>query len=436
MAKLKLVKKDKKDTEIDILKKQLMELTKKYLKKRKKETKDKGKYKKIKDRINKRTGLAQSQSDIQKLIAMLSRGVSSGTSQQPYIQQTPATTGTISSRISTDKKKTTPQDPIKLWRELKKNWSDIKDKYKSNTITREDIVNIWNKAKKLATAVQDNSLLLVGEIVAMYGVGKAAYEYLMRFINKHKPSTENPANVDDDTSGGPSPPPSGGGGGGGGGGGDDKPPPPSTPSPSTPQEVIVGEQRGDGLGRFSDVRARDISKDPREGSSSGQTWTEYLKASMPSLVESAVATGLGVAIAGGMYGQHRLGIQKSFEEGRDIGAIEGYQVAHSDIYQNPLHEPPAMRMRGRETFARGEFGEAVRNAEGVDIVAPPVGLEAVRGGGIGGGIGGDGGSQRPQISQDTAYTQGSMPSQPRDPAQLSVPEYLALSDSQQMNLID
>ena len=210
-----VVSKDKKqDKEIERLKKELKSLSKKYLKKRRKEVKEKGKY--------------NNPQDIQSLINLLQRGVG-GTprpsmggipTMQPVIQQTPATMGTIASRISTgSKKKTEPQDPIKLWRELKSNWSSIKDKYNNDTITRQDLVNLYNKAKSLASAVKDDSLLLVSEIVAMYGIGKAAYEYFMRFINKNRPSTENRVSLTDAT--GPTPPPT-----------DPSPPPPPTPPPT------------------------------------------------------------------------------------------------------------------------------------------------------------------------------------------------------------
>ena len=61
-----MVKKKSKDKDkiIKDLKKQLDKLTKEYLKGRKKKMKDPKKYKKVKDNIMKRTGLAQSQGDI------------------------------------------------------------------------------------------------------------------------------------------------------------------------------------------------------------------------------------------------------------------------------------------------------------------------------------------------------------------------------------
>ena len=97
------------DKEIKSLKTKLKEIMDKYLKKRKKETKDKAKYNKIKKTIKKKGESASSKSEIEKLINMLKQGVVSGSGRigptQPIVQQIPATIGTIQDRIASAQKK-------------------------------------------------------------------------------------------------------------------------------------------------------------------------------------------------------------------------------------------------------------------------------------------------------------------------------------------
>jgi len=360
MVRLKR-KDEKQDKEIDQLKQQLKTLTTKYLKKRKKETKgQKDKYKKIKDRITKRSTTAQTKGDIAKLIAMLKQGVgrTTATAPQPIIPQptTTATTGTIASRISTDTKKSGVGDPLKLWRELKTNWESVKDKYKNDTLTRDDIVNIYNKAKKLAGAVSDNTLLLINEITTMYGIGKSAYEYLMRFINKHTPITETPVSTETTTTTTPTPPPTGGGGGGGSGGGGES----TTPTaPEVPTGMPVeGEMRGQGLGRFSDTRAdTPAPKDRPEN----QSWTDYIKASMPSL-ETTTMMGMGAMAVAPLLGRLRGGrlAQRERVEPQEMDVLRNVREGVLRNVQPDL--PRAMEaMRG--------MGEALRGARDTLAVA-------------------------------------------------------------------
>ena len=315
--------------EIDTLKKQLRDITSKYLKKRKKEAKTPNDYKKVRENIVKRTKGAKTSKDIASLIAMLKQGVGMGRAPagQPIIQQTPATMGTISTRVTADKKKTPAQDPLKLWRELKNNWTSIKEKYNNDTLSRDDLVNMWNKAKKLGTAVQDNSLLLVSEIIAMYGVGKSAYEYIMRFINKHKPLTENAVSLTDPPPTGPTPPPSGG----------DPPPYDDTPPPpyterrdDTSGSVPAGmdDKRGDGLGKFSDARAEDTPPPPYP-----QSWGDYLKDKFTSGMTNSLATAGALGLGyGSAYALGRLrGGQRAQER-----AMEPRQDAMAGIAQEGL----------------------------------------------------------------------------------------------------
>lgn len=397
MVRLK-PKDEKQDKEIGKLKKQLKELMGKYLKKRKKETKgEKGKYNKIKARITKSSEKASTKGEIAKLIALLKQGVgktTTATAPQPIIPQptTTATTGSIASRISTDTKKSGVGDPLKLWRELKTNWESVKDKYKNDTLTRDDIVNIYNKAKKLAGAVSDNTLLLISEITTMYGVGKSAYEYLMRFINKHTPITENPVTTETTTTT-PPPPPTGGSGDGGGGGGETTTPTDTTPTaPEIPTGMPVeGEMRGQGLGRFSDTRAADTPapKDRPEN----QSWTDYIKASMPSL-ETTTMMGMGAMAVAPLLGRLRGGrlaqrervepqemdVLRNVREGvlrnvqpdlpRAMEAMRGMGEALRGARDTLAVANRRLRERGMEQDARGALGQVQQDTDFVNQPIP------------------------------------------------------------------
>ena len=307
------------DKEIKSLKTKLKEIMDKYLKKRKKETKDKAKYNKIKKTIKKKGESASSKSEIEKLINMLKQGVVSGSGRigptQPIVQQIPATVGTIQDRIASAQKKKDVGDPFKEWRDLKNTWVNVKDKYNNDTLSTQDIKNIYEKAKKFGGTIQDNSLLAMNTIISMYGTGKAAYDYLKRYMNRNRPSTENVVTVDDLPQPSPSPsppspsPPS---------------PSPSPPSPSPPSPSPINEElppmRGEGLQRFA-TGNRDMISDPN-AKEFAQPWSDYLKETLQSGLNTAGALGLGT-----LYLSNRL--REGFRErqqNRDPAIIEDVLV--------------------------------------------------------------------------------------------------------------
>jgi len=418
-------KDDEQDKEINLLKNQLKTVMSKYLKKRKKETKDKKKYSKIKSTIQKKGQRATSKGDIAKLIALLKQGIMTGgktgaTTVQPVIQQTPATTGSIADRVSKDKKKTVG-DPLKLWREVKKNWENVKDKYNNNTLTRDDLVNIYKKAKELAVAVSDNTLLAIASITTMYGIGKRAYEYLRDFINKHRPLTETALSTETTTTTPtppptpPTPPPTDSDSGSGGGGG----------APTTEPDLNFDapvQMRGQGLGGVSNARARDTPDTPETGTRS-ESWSEYLTKRLPSIDSDVMermglpsdpinlkpsettvnvgVAGLGLGVmAGRMLGRlrgGRLGQRLAQREGREEmardavvarggagltgEALQAYRQSMAtidnamggleqglDALINQRRQP--LRARQREEGIRGKFGQQLDTAQAGAEPAP------------------------------------------------------------------
>lgn len=377
-----VVSKDKKqDKEIAKLKKKLKELSKKYLAKRKRELKDKVKYNKVKNTIDKRVGLSKTPNDIQTLTNLLQRGISGSSSirpapipqPQPVIQQTPATTGSIADRVSRQPKKTEPQDPLKLWRELKTNWTSLRDKYNNDTLTRQDIVNLYNKAKRLAVAVKDDTLLLVAEIVAMYGVGKKAYEYFMRFINRNRPSTENPVDLTSPATPPPPPPDAGSG---------TPPTPPAPPSPPDDTIPFMGERRGDGMGRFVDAP----SSDPQPSESGG--FSSYLASSLalPAMGLGALAYGLGRLRGGRGQDRNPVIVENVIERGgrmvagnimgglaeealRNVGQQReavGQQMRDIAEGIGALRDRGVLRERTRQSRDRMRVAERLRDREAIN----------------------------------------------------------------------
>ena len=389
------------DKEIKSLKTKLKEIMDKYLKKRKKETKDKAKYNKIKKTIKKKGESASSKSEIEKLINMLKQGVVSGSGRigptQPIVQQIPATIGTIQDRIASAQKKKDVGDPFKEWRDLKNTWVNVKDKYNNDTLSTQDIKNIYEKAKKFVSTIQDNSLLALGTIISMYGTGKAAYDYLKRYINRNRPSTENAVRVDQPSE--PSAP--------------SEPSEPSEPSPSEPSapSVPINEglppMRGEGLQRFA-TGNRDIVRNPNE-KEFAQPWSDYLKETVQSGLNTAGALGLGtlylsnrlregfrerqqnrdpaiiedVLVRGGRQIAGLMG-NLADQALRNVGAEQAEQAEQMrNIAQNfaQMRERPRFRERGREQELRQTFGQFQQRSEPdteIEVKSDAVALEGNR----------------------------------------------------------
>ena len=292
-----------KDKIIKDLKKQLDKLTKEYLKGRKKKMKDPKKYKKVKDNIMKRTGLAQSQGDIEKLIAMLRGGGGGGGGMgggggqkpaQPIIQQTPATIGTISDRI-TPKPKKASKDPTKSWTDMTESWKNLKDRYENDTLTEKDLKDLYKKTKTFASMVDEN-IPTAENLLIMYGVGRGMYNYLKRFMNNNRPQGEPPLTTTTTTT---TPPPT------------EPPttPPTDTPPPPTPTDTMDG----------NNPVVPDIT---------GEGWAQYLLDN-----QQKISTGLtmGVLAGGAELGRRMMGLRR---EQRDlnvaVAGLEGRILAEAN----------------------------------------------------------------------------------------------------------
>ena len=279
-----MVKKKSKDKDkiIKDLKKQLDKLTKEYLKGRKKKMKDPKKYKTMKDNIMKRTGLAQSQGDIEKLIAMLRGGGGGGGGggqkpAQPIIQQTPATIGTISDRI-TPKPKKASKDPTKSWTDMTESWKNLKDRYENDTLTEKDLKDLYKKTKTFASMVDEN-IPTAENLLIMYGVGRGMYNYLKRFMNNNRPQGEPPlTTTTTTTTPTPTPPPT--------------EPSTDTPPPPPPTEAMDG----------NNPVVPDIT---------GEGWAQYLLDN-----QQKISTGLtmGVLAGGAELGRRMMGLRRERQD--------------------------------------------------------------------------------------------------------------------------
>lgn len=372
-------KKDiRQDKQIKQLKDKVKDLMDKYLKKRKKETKDKKKFSKIKETISKKGKKATTKSELTKLIQLLQKGVMSqqiAKSTSPFIPTTPSlgvtTTGTVAQRVAQDKKKA---DPLKIWRDVKQSLLNVKDKYNNDTLERQDIINIYKKIKQLASAVADDSLLLFTELYAMYGTAKLIYDYFKRFLNRHTPAQENSLSDDDspDAGGQDGSPDLGGGGGDDDSG--DAPQQPEQPEPQQQQEQQQQQPQGlpqesdlvaGRLGRFSDQRGQDVQE---RNSLEKPSWSEYLRANMPSM-ETVVGMGLTGLMAGemarGVIGRLRGGrLQERVE--RQIPEEQQLEIPRERIqgiarqFLERARDLPALREAQREERVRLQFAERQR----------------------------------------------------------------------------
>lgn len=282
-----------KDKIIKDLKKQLDKLTKEYLKGRKKKMKDPKKYKKMKDNIMKRTGLAQSQGDIEKLIAMLrgGGGVGGGGGQkpaQPIIQQTPATIGTISDRI-TPKPKKAGKDPLKSWEDMSESWTNLKDRYENDTLTEKDLKDLYKKTKVFATMVDEN-IPTAENLLIMYGVGRGMYNYLKRFMNNNRPRGEPPlttTTTPTTTPTEPTPPPT------------EPPTEPPIDTPPPPPPTDIG------------------GANPVVPDTTGEGWAQYLLDNQQKISGGLT---MGLLAGGAELGRRMMGLRR---EQRDLGTAVG-----------------------------------------------------------------------------------------------------------------
>jgi len=217
-------KKDKDKDEKKRLKKKLKELSKKYLKGRKTRTKDPKKYKQIKEDINRKVDTAQSATDINKLMSLL---------QKP-VARTPTEVGTIGQRLSNFGKKIDKvEKDIKSstvkenYNNLKEQLSNVKDKYNNETISWNDIDNIYSSGKRFGQSIQTDIQTLMG-MKTMYDStkegAKKAYDYLTRLLNRNRPSGTNSFNPSGEQPPQQAQPPT--------------PPPTPPPSQPPPQETI------------------------------------------------------------------------------------------------------------------------------------------------------------------------------------------------------
>ena len=192
VVKKKKTEKDKK--EIEKLKKKLKALTAKYLKDRKKRVKNPKEFKKIQDNIKSKVEQASSQQDISKLLALLG-----AVKQNQPINE--VSKGTIQSRLNREnilnkKKEQKKQDLADSYREIKSDFSNLKDKYNNNTIQVEDIKSLYSKTKGFANDIQQE-LPSLTSLMGMYQSAKKTYDYIRRFLNNNRPAQENRINLND-----------------------------------------------------------------------------------------------------------------------------------------------------------------------------------------------------------------------------------------------
>jgi len=217
-------KKDKDKEKKKKLKQKLKELSKKYLKGRKKRTKDPKKYKQIQQDINRKVDTAQSMTDINKLMSLL---------QKP-LPRTTAEIGTIGQRLS----KAVEQDlksssVVENYNNFKGKLSNAKDKYNNETLSWEDIDNIYKSGKSFGQSIQTD-IQTLGGLKTVYDAtsagAKKAYDYLTRLLNRNRPSGTNSFNPSGEQTPTPTPPPS-------------SSPPPPPPPETTEQQPRVFQPR-------------------------------------------------------------------------------------------------------------------------------------------------------------------------------------------------
>ena len=223
-------KKDKDKEEKKKLKKKLKELSKKYLQGRKKRTKDPKKFKQIQQDINRKVDTAQSMTDINRLMSLL---------QKP-LPRTTAEIGTIGQRLS----KAVEQDlksssVVENYNNFKAKLSNAKDKYNNETLSWEDIDNIYKSGKSFGQSIQTD-IQTLGGLKTVYDAtsagAKKAYDYLTRLLNRNRPSGTNAFNPSGEQAP-PPPPPT-----------QTPPPPPTTqapPPPPTEEPRVVQPPRED-----------------------------------------------------------------------------------------------------------------------------------------------------------------------------------------------
>jgi len=293
----------KQDEEISNLKKKLKELSKKFLKKKKKETKDPKKFKKIKERLQKRQE-SNNPNDLKSLLTMLGTSIQKTTGQPIQQALNPTQLGTTASRIlKGELEKNIKGDPLKDYSNLKSSLINVKDKYNNNTLSVEDINNLYDKAKDFSSSVQQN-LPSKEQLITMYGTGRLAYDYFMRFINRNRPSNTNPVNVNQQQpSNEPTP----------------TPPPPPPQSPPTPSPSSAPTQTN---------QEQPQQEQPQQ---ERQTYTDYLTNMMPSM---NMGIGLGALAGGGMMLRNRLRgrrINRDIEVARDELAVRGLGQAVGNV---------------------------------------------------------------------------------------------------------
>ena len=210
-------KKDKDKEEKKKLKKKLKELSKKYLQGRKKRTKDPKKFKQIQQDINRKVDTAQSMTDINRLMSLL---------QKP-LPRTTAEIGTIGQRLS----KAVEQDlksssVVENYNNFKAKLSNAKDKYNNETLSWEDIDNIYKSGKSFGQSIQTD-IQTLGGLKTVYDAtsagAKKAYDYLTRLLNRNRPSGTNAFNPSGEQASPPPPPTT------------QAPPPPPTEEPRVVQ---------------------------------------------------------------------------------------------------------------------------------------------------------------------------------------------------------
>tara|TARA_R110002020_G_scaffold165110_2_gene352414 strand:- start:7005 stop:8456 length:1452 start_codon:yes stop_codon:yes gene_type:complete len=314
----------KQDEEITNLKKKLKELSKKFLKKKKKETKDPKKFKKIKERLQKRQE-SNNANDLKSLLSMLGTSIQKSTGQPIQQALNPTQIGTTASRIlKGELEKNIKGDPLKDYSNLKSSLINVKDKYNNNTLSVEDINNLYDKAKDFSSSVQQN-LPSKEQLITMYGTGRLAYDYFMRFINRNRPSNTNPVNVNQPQPSNQPPTPS--------------PPPPQSPPTQTNQEQPQQEQS---------------QQEQPQQEQQRQSYTDYLTNMMPSM---KMGIGLGALASGGLVLRNRLRgrrINRDIEVARDELAVRGLGQAVGNVGRELVR---------RNLEARNDIQDNINNLE-------------------------------------------------------------------------
>lgn len=270
-------KKDKDKEKKKKLKQKLKELSKKYLKNRKKRTKDPKLYKQIQQDINRKVDTAQSMPDISKLMSLFNRPLPRSPVEIGTIGQRLSKMGEKVSKVEKDIKSSTVKEN---YTKLKEQLSNVKDKYNNNTMSWDDIDNIYSSGKRFGQSIQTDIQTVMG-MKGMYDStkegAKKAYDYLTRLLNRNRPSGTNAFNPSGEQT--PTPPPS------------SSPPPPPTPPPTQEPRVFQ----------------------PREQTEDTES---YLKRGLNLITNPIVGAGLLGVGANYLMGRQR--INQLREEGRDM----------------------------------------------------------------------------------------------------------------------